>query len=165
MIRELADTDHVACRALWVELTEHHRDLYADPTVGGADPGGGFDDYLADPTRRCSWVAVVEGVVAGLTGLLDRGQCAEIEPIVVTASRRGRGLGRELLTHVVGEARRRGFDYVSIRPVARNVEAIRRFHEAGFQTLGGHVDLTMDLTTRSHAWLEGANLHGLEFRY
>jgi hypothetical protein len=49
--------------------------------------------------------------------------------------------------------------------VARNVSAIRRFYEAGFQTLGGHVDLTMDLADRGHGWLDGVHLHGLEFRY
>ena len=52
-----------------------------------------------------------------------------------------------------------------IRPVARNVSAIRRFYDAGFQTLGGHVDLTMDLADRNHRWLDGTRLHGLDFRY
>jgi hypothetical protein len=46
-----------------------------------------------------------------------------------------------------------------------NVAAIERFHEAGFRTLGGHVDMTMDLKVRRHRWLEGANLHGLDFLY
>jgi hypothetical protein len=45
------------------------------------------------------------------------------------------------------------------------VSAIRRFYDAGFQTLGGHVDLTIDLSDRRHRWLEGARLHGLTFRY
>jgi hypothetical protein len=48
---------------------------------------------------------------------------------------------------------------------ARNVDAIRRFYDVGFQTLGGHVDLTMDLGPRRHRWLDGAQLHDLEFRY
>jgi len=43
--------------------------------------------------------------------------------------------------------------------------AIRRFYEAGFQTLGGHIDLTMDLADRRHRWLEGAPLADLDFRY
>jgi hypothetical protein len=49
--------------------------------------------------------------------------------------------------------------------VARNISAIRHFHAAGFQTLGCHVDLTMDLTARRHEWLAGAHLHGLDFEY
>jgi hypothetical protein len=35
----------------------------------------------------------------------------------------------------------------------------------GFRTLGGHVDLTMDLAERRHRWLEGSRLHGLDFKY
>jgi hypothetical protein len=29
-----------------VELTDHHRWIYHDPSIGGDDPGTGFDDYL-----------------------------------------------------------------------------------------------------------------------
>jgi GNAT superfamily N-acetyltransferase len=108
---------------------------------------------------------VSEGRVAGLTGLLDRGTSGEVEPVVVTDGLRGRGIGRRLIDRAVAEAVARGYQYLAIRPVARNVSAIQRFHDAGFQTLGGHVDLTMDLAERRHGWLEGARLHGLDFRY
>jgi hypothetical protein len=37
--------------------------------------------------------------------------------------------------------------------------------DAGFTTLGGHVDLTMDLARRRHQWRDGAQLHGLDFGY
>ena len=70
-----------------------------------------------------------------------------------------------LISRVAEAARARGYEYLTIRPVARNVAAVRRFHAAGFQTLGGHVDLTMDLTQRRHEWLSGASLHGLDFGY
>jgi len=30
-----------------VELTDHHRWIYHDRSIGGDDPGTGFDDYLA----------------------------------------------------------------------------------------------------------------------
>lgn len=36
---------------------------------------------------------------------------------------------------------------------------------SGEVTLGGHVDLTMDLANRHHRLLDGARLHGLDFRY
>ena len=62
-------------------------------------------------------------------------------------------------------ARDAGYEYLAIRPVARNVAAVRRFHAAGFRALGGHVDLTMDLAARRHEWLPGASLHGLDFDY
>ena len=165
LIREYRSGDYRAGRRLWVELTEHHRRIYGDPTIGGDDPGEGFDAYLALPQRADSWVAEVDGAVTGLTGLLDRRTSGEVEPVVVTEAIRGRGVGRLLLDRVIVEAVSRGYDYLAVRPVTRNLSAIRRFYHAGFQTLGGHVDLTIDLAARRHQWLDGANLHGLDFRY
>ncbi|MGH2684490.1 MAG: GNAT family N-acetyltransferase, partial [Actinomycetota bacterium] len=91
IVREYEPADLTACRRLWVELTEHHRRLFDDPTIGGDEPGAYFDTYLADPTRVASWVAVVDGHVVGLTGLLDHGGHGEVEPIVVSEARRARG--------------------------------------------------------------------------
>jgi|SRR5580704_2934240 GNAT superfamily N-acetyltransferase len=164
-VRDYTPADYSACRMLWAELTEHHRRIYEDPSIGGDDPGGMFDDYLAGPERVASWVADLDGRVVGLTGLLDRGASGEVEPVVVTDRLRSRGVGRLLIERVVTEATARGYKYLAIRPVARNVSAIRRFYDAGFQTLGGHVDLTMDLADRNHRWLDGERLHGLDFRY
>lgn len=165
LVRPYTETDYPACRSLWAELTEHHRRLYGDPSIGGDDPGGGLDDYLATPERAGSWVAEVRGSVVGLTGLFDRGMSGEVEPVVVTEAWRDAGVGRQLIDHVVKVAVARGYEYLAIRPVARNISAIRHFYAAGFQTLGGHVDLTMDLTARRHEWLAGARLHGLDFGY
>ena len=86
-------------------------------------------------------------------------------PVVVAAPARAHGIGRLLIDRVAEEARNRGYEYLTIRPVVRNVAAVRRFHAAGFRTLGGHVDLSMDLTPRRHDWLPGATLHGLDFDY
>jgi GNAT superfamily N-acetyltransferase len=165
VVRDYAMADHSVCRMLWVELTEHHRRIYEDSSIGGDDPGSGFDGYLAMPERVASWVADLNGRIVGLTGLLDHGTSGEVEPVVVTDQLRGRGVGRLLIERVVTEAVGRGYEYLAIRPVARNVSAIQRFYAAGFQTLGGHVDLTMDLADRRHGWFEGPHLHGLDFRY
>jgi GNAT superfamily N-acetyltransferase len=165
VVRDYADGDYSAGRALWAELTKYHRSIYADPTIGGDEPGAGFNDYLATPQRTGSWVAESRGQVIGLTGLFDRGTTGEVEPVVVAASARGQGVGRSLINRVVDEARARGHEYLAIRPVGRNVAAIRSFHAAGFRTLGQHIDLTMDLAPRRHEWLHGASLHGLDFDY
>lgn len=165
VVRDYAAADYTAGRMLWAELTEHHRRIYGDPSIGGDDPGSGFDDYLAVPARVGSWVADLDGRVVGLTGLFDRGTSGEVEPVVVTERMRGRGVGRLLIGRAAAEAADRGHEYLAIRPVARNVSAIQRFHDAGFRTLGGHVDLTMDLAGRRHGWLDGARLHGRDFRY
>ncbi len=165
VVRGYAEGDYSVCRALWAELTEHHRGIYGDPSIGGDDPGAGFDGYLALPQRIGSWVAVSDRGVVGLTGLLDRGRSGEVEPVVVAEAVRDQGIGRRLISRVVEEALARGYEYLAIRPVARNVSAVRRFHAAGFRTLGGHIDLTMDLAPRRLEWLQGASLHGLDFDY
>jgi GNAT superfamily N-acetyltransferase len=165
IVRDYSDGDYGACRSLWTDLTEYHRSIYGDPSIGGDDPGAGIDEYLAEPRRVGSWVAESRGGVIGLTGLFDRGASGEVEPVVVAESARNQGIGRMLISRVVEEARARGYEYLAIRPVARNVDAIRRFHSAGFLALGGHIDLTMDLAARRHEWLPGANLHGLDFDY
>ena len=165
VVRDYAESDYGACRSLWTELTEYHRSIYGDPSIGGDDPGAGFDDYLTESQRLGSWVAESRGRVIGLTGLLDRGASGEVEPVVVTEAARNRGIGRMLIGRVVEEARAHGYEYLAIRPVARNVAAVRRFQAAGFRALGGHIDLTMDLAPRRHEWRRGASLHGLEFDY
>jgi GNAT superfamily N-acetyltransferase len=164
-VREYAPGDYHVCRGLWAELTDHHRQLYGDPSIGGDDPGSGFDEYLEIPQRVNSWVAVIDADVVGLTGLLDHGASGEVEPVVVTNARRRQGIGQTLIERVAAEASRRGYEYLTIRPVARNVTAIQSFYGAGFRTLGGHIDLTMDLRGRRHSWMEGVKLHGLDFRY
>ena len=103
--------------------------------------------------------------VVGLTGLLGDGDETEIEPVVVSAAHRARGIGRRLLEHMLAEARARGATSVSIRPVARNALAIRRFHAAGFRILG-HIEMFQKLDPASdHGWKPGLDLHGHEFLF
>jgi GNAT superfamily N-acetyltransferase len=159
-IRDYAPAHLDAARALWVELTERHRLIYDDPTIGGDEPGLAFDAYLALPQHLATWVAVVDGDIVGLTGLLADGDGGVVEPVVVTAAARGEGIGTRLLQHVRAEAARRGMRSLGIHPVARNVDAIRLFHRAGFRTLG-HLDLFCDLVDRGYTWQPGVDLHGL----
>ena len=124
VIRDYKRGDYTACRALWEELTAHHREICGDPKIGGDDPGQGFDAYLANPLRRASWVAEVRGNVAGLTGLLVNGMEGEMEPLVVSSRYRSRGIGTALVTHVVEQAKRMGIRCVTVQPVAQNKQAI-----------------------------------------
>lgn len=163
-IRPYRPPDRDACRELWRELTQHHRDIYDDPSIGGADPGVHFDEYLEHPKLAGAWVAEDEGEVVGLTGLLVEGAEAEIEPVVVRAARRARGIGRRLIERMLLEARARGARSVSIRPVARNALAIRRFHDAGFRILG-HLEMFQRLEGAEQDWQPGIDLHGRAFRY
>jgi ribosomal protein S18 acetylase RimI-like enzyme len=159
-IRPYGSSDLTACRALWAELTEVHRELYDDPTFGGDDPGRGFDRYLAEdrPERIC--VADADGRIVGLAGLLVVDGRAELEPIVVAGETRGGGVGRLLAEAVVEGARELGFPRVRVRPVGRNSEAIRFFHALGFDVLG-RVDLRLDLDKTTRA--PGERIAGRDF--
>jgi GNAT superfamily N-acetyltransferase len=102
---------------LWAQLTEHHRKISGDPSMGGDDPGLAFDDYLATRDRLSSWVADLHGAVVGLTRLLDHGTSGEVEPVIVAERVRGRGVGRVLIERAVTEAVARGYEYLTILPV------------------------------------------------
>jgi GNAT superfamily N-acetyltransferase len=163
-IRSYRPGDHSAGRQLWVELAERHRALYDDPGFGGADPGAAFEDYLTRLDLSGMWVADhAEDGVVGLVGLIMKGRAGEVEPVVVTESHRGQGIGRALLGHVADEARRRGLAYLTISPESRNVDAIRSLHAAGYDVLSA-LQLTLDLGRREHAWRQDIDIHELRFR-
>lgn len=165
-IRPYRAVDHAAARRLWAELTNEHRDLY--PAVNGnsdGDPGAGFEEYLARIDLSGVWVADDPGVgVIGLAGLILRGRVGEVEPVVITAARRGEGIGRALLAHVAEQAGNRGLTALTISPAARNLAAIRCLHAAGYDALSA-IELTLDLTRRRREWRDGVEFQDLRFRY
>jgi len=164
-IRQYRPADLDACRALWAELTERHRQLYADPSIGGEAPGLYFDRHLETAGPERLWVAESRLEVVGLTGLLSAGPDGEVEPVIVSEGWRGHGIGQALVARVIEEARRLGLRYLSVRPVARNAEAVTFFHRAGFRALG-QIDLTMAVAPNSPVtWQPGAVLHGLQFNW
>jgi ribosomal protein S18 acetylase RimI-like enzyme len=160
-VRGYRDADLDGCRALWVELTQWHRDIYDAPEIGGDDPAGYFDEHLARVGADNVWVAEDGGAVVGFVGMIPEGRTAELEPIVVAGGTRGRGVGRELAAAVVAEARQRGLRQVIARPAARNAEALRFFHAQGFDVLG-QVELVCDLVGPER-WRPGESLAGRDF--
>ena len=157
--------DYAPCKALWAELTQHHRDVYGDQGIGGDDPGHGLDTYLANPQLHATWVAEVDGLVVGMAGLVVRGEEAEIEPVIVTAACRSRKIGGRLVREAVAHARKQGIRFLSARPVARNVEAIHFFVDAGVDIVG-QIDLFQDLApTAGRQWQAGMLIHGRQLRY
>jgi len=159
-IRPFEEQDASACRALWAELTRWHRALYEDTSIGGDDPGSGFDGY---PEQARLWVAERNGSVVGLVGLQIRGRQAEIEPVVVSFDARGQRIGRSLVETAVEEARAEGVRQVKASPVARNALALRFFHRLGFDTLG-HIDVLLDLERPKDYWNARETLAEREFR-
>jgi len=164
-IREYRRDDLDRCRELWRSLTQRHRDIYDDPTLGGPDPGVEFDEYLRQPRLHRLWVAELAVQVLGFCGLLVQGEECELEPIIVAPSYRGRGIGALLAQRAIAESRHLGMKYVNVRPVARNLEAIRFFHREGFRLLG-RFELSIALEGASpFGSTRTTEMHGLTFEY
>lgn len=137
-VRLYEHTDREACRTLWRELTQTHRDLYDDQSIGGEhDPGDFFDEHLETAGADSVWVAELDGRVVGFTSLLrPKEALGELEPIVVAPEVRGSGVGKALALKVIERARELQIRRLDVRPAARNGAAIRFFHDLGFDSLG-----------------------------
>ena len=146
-VRAYEPADLAACRRLWEVLTERHRLIYDDPSIGGDDVGLFFDAHLARVGPENIWVAEEDGVVVGMSGLIVGDGEAEIEPVVVDEAHRSRGVGTLLLSEGMTRARALGVQYLNIAPVARNSRAIELFVRAGFRIVG-HVQLFIELEGR-----------------
>ena len=163
-IRNYRSEDLQACRALWVELTEWHRQIYHSPDIGGDDPGRKFDEHLDRVGAERIWLATRGPDIVGMVGMIPGDSEVELEPIVVTEGSRGRGVGRQLAEHVIGQARAAGVRYVVTRPVARNGAALGFFRGLGFDALG-QLELLLDLRPAAEQrWQPGAVIAGCELR-
>lgn len=168
-IRPYRPIDHSACRSLWAELIEHRERLYgrrpAEP-----DTGAGFEEYLTRLNLSGLWVADRDPddrtqpgeTVIGFVGVMVDGTVGKVDPIVVTATMRGRGIGRALLAVVVEEARRRGLDLLTVSPPTRDESALRALHVAGFATLSS-VTVSYDLHGRADTDQSTLDLFDLSF--
>jgi GNAT superfamily N-acetyltransferase len=162
-IRPYRPTDHAAGHRLWAEFAAEQHALYPTPAGRDADAGTAFEEYLARIDLSGVWVADdPEAGVIGLAGLILRGRVGEVEPVVITADRRGQGIGRALLGHVAAQARNRGLASLTISPAARNIAAIRCLHAAGYDALSA-IELTLDLSRRRE-WRDGVDFQDLRFR-
>jgi N-acetylglutamate synthase-like GNAT family acetyltransferase len=161
-VRGYRDEDRDACRGLWVELTQTHRDLYSAPEIGGDDPGSYFDEHLELVGPENVWVAERDGQVVGFTALIAKEKHAELEPIVVSGEHRGEGIGRALAETVISTAKERGMRQVIVRPVGRNADAIGFFHSRGFDSVG-QIELILDLVNPDR-WQAGERFAGRDFR-
>ena len=75
------------------------------------------------------------------------------------------GIGPMLVEQAVRNARKVGVRFLSVRPVARNVEAFSFFVQAGFNIVG-HTDLFQDLgRPGARKWKAGIVIHNQQLRY
>jgi len=161
-IRSYQSGDREQCRNLWKELTEWHREIYGDSTIGGEHPEDHFDEHLAKVGPNHLWVAVQGSKVVGLVGLIVEGKEAEVEPLIVSKAYRHKGIGKKLVRTVVSEARNLGVKILTVEPVARNVQAIRFFYDQGFKSLG-QIELCMDFC--DYPWKAGPKLFERSFNF
>jgi GNAT superfamily N-acetyltransferase len=161
-IRRYRRADRASCRRLWRDLTERHREIYSDPTIGGRDPEDFFDKHLRKVEEKNVWVAVIGGKVVGFLGMILDDEEAEVEPVVVHHSHRGKGVGSALVGMAIKEAERLGVKYLNVKPVARNAEAVKFFRAKGFENIG-RIELFMDFSDKR--WKTGIEVHDLPFRY
>jgi N-acetylglutamate synthase-like GNAT family acetyltransferase len=147
---------------LWRELTEWHRQLYGDPHIGGPHPEDYFDKHLKKVGADRLWVALLDCRVVGLVGLIVEEEEAEIEPLIVSQPYRNRGIGRRLLKTVIVEVRKLNLRFLSVKPVARNIETIKFVHKQGFNNMG-HIELFMNLSKKQ--WKKSLKLFDLDFDF
>jgi GNAT superfamily N-acetyltransferase len=161
-IRKFQDDDTEECRGLWRELTEWHRKIYQDPNIGGEHPEHQFDEHLSKVGSERLWVAAYDSKVVGLVGLVVEDEEAEIEPLIVSENYRGKGIGKKILEAVISETRKLHVKFLTVRPVARNTQAIKFLYKQGFVNLG-HIDVILDLS--NYKWKSGPELYECNFNF
>lgn len=142
-----SDTDYTDLRECVIELQdfEHHIDARL--------PGGEeiADDYITQMLFRCRncegrvLVADVDDDVAGYVTLLNRVQSEElhegdteyglIADLVIKASFRGNGLGRELMSAAESAARDFGVRWLRVSVMSANNIARNLYTSSGFSEL------------------------------
>lgn len=162
IVRKYQHEDRERCRCLWRELTDWHRKIYQDPTIGGEHPEDYFDKHLAKVGPDGLWVAVHNSKVVGLVGLVFENHETEIEPLIVSKAYRRKGVGKKLIETVISEARNKKVKFLNIGPVARNIEAIRWLYKQGFRNLA-YIELFMDFS--NHTWKVGPEFFGCKFDF
>lgn len=164
-IRKYQDSDRAACLALCRELVQHHADIYGDPAIARGDSAKRFEGLFNRDGYVGIWIAEIDGQAVGFAGLFSHGEEGEIEPVVVASAFRNKGIGTRLVRYLVEEARNSEVRFLSIRPVARNKEALALFIRLGFN-LVGHIDLFQDLSeTSTRKWKAGLVIHGEKMSY
>lgn len=96
-------------------------------------------DHVRDKLRRrCIWVAEHDGVVRGSAGLsvVDVARCRHVASLYVAVhpEAQRRGIGRELMNHLVADAREQGLHRLELYVNADNVRALGLYASLGFET-------------------------------
>jgi GNAT superfamily N-acetyltransferase len=136
-------------------LLEMYRELAEDPLEGPAEGDRAAEllaKSIADPDRHLA-VALLDGVPAGTADLLlvanltHQGRpWAIVENVVVSSSARRTGVGRELMSHLIGLARAAGCYKVQLISGKQRPEAHAFYRSLGFDARGEGFKLYLDET-------------------
>ncbi|MDQ1681404.1 MAG: [ribosomal protein S18]-alanine N-acetyltransferase [Frankiaceae bacterium] len=107
-------------------------DLFGDESWSAV----AFWSELAQAPTRHYVVADDAGELVGWAGLAAWNGEAFVQTIAVRRDRQRAGLGRELLTALLDEARRRGERHVMLEVRATDERAQRMYARAGFEAIG-----------------------------
>ncbi|AZV63945.1 GNAT family N-acetyltransferase [Peribacillus frigoritolerans] len=101
---------------------------------------------LADPSRKLveeylgsgtCFVAVRDNRVIGVCVLLQKGpELIEIMNIAVDEQYHGRGIGRQLIEHVIGHAREQGYKMIEIGTGNSGIGQLALYQKCGFRITG-----------------------------
>ncbi len=92
----------------------------------------------ASPAAYCNLVCELDGVVCGFLSLVfyqsffHRVGTALINELVIDRSRRGSGLGRQLIEAAIAEARARSMDEIEVGTEVTNLAAQQFYNKNGF---------------------------------
>lgn len=146
IIREAVRSDLPALVALLHEDVIREVDESTVPPEAYADA---FDEITADAHQQLL-VGEVEGRVVATAQLTwvrhltyVGGLMCQVESVRVSSPLRGRGLGRELMEHVITTARARGAARVELSTNARRVRAQEFYRSLGFEA--SHVGMKLYL--------------------
>ena len=106
----------------------------------GFEPDAELDGDLDDPaeTYAALWIALAGGIVVGSTALRDLGGDAyELKRMYLRSTRRGRGVGKQLLTTALDWARANRGRVVRLDTTERMVAARHLYESVGFVQVPG----------------------------
>lgn len=98
----------------------------------GRQPGPMVDDYAARIDAGQAWILEEAGRPAGVLVLEDGPDCFLLDNIAIHPDRQGMGLGRLLLDHAEAEARKSGWDRITLYTHALMAANIAIYCKRGF---------------------------------
>jgi ribosomal protein S18 acetylase RimI-like enzyme len=99
--------------------------------------------FLADPSfemiekyilKSSIYVAALEDQIIGVIALyvIDN-ECIEIKNIAVLETHQGKGIGKQLLTYAIAEARKKGFQEIQIGTANSSIGQLALYQKMGFE--------------------------------